>query len=103
MTTSMPLGRFCPYIAYTFPLGFTLYSCGCGIKLRTFKNVVQLPIAVEVTCKYACASTVLLKRMKHQCSKLRMHPAPCVHILAAGCMDFKTCAPGVCTIFSTFE
>ena len=31
-----------------------------------------------------------------QCSKLRVHPAPGVHVLAAGCMDFKPCAPGVC-------
>ena len=25
-----------------------------------------------------------------QCSKLRVYPAPCVHILTAGCMDFET-------------
>ena len=25
-----------------------------------------------------------------------MHPARGVHILAAGCMDFKPCAPGMC-------
>ena len=37
-----------------------------------------------------------------QCSKLRVHPAPCVHILAVRCMDFETCAPGVCMIFPTF-
>ena len=30
-----------------------------------------------------------------QRSKLRVHPAPGVHILAAGCMDFKPCAPGM--------
>ena len=34
-----------------------------------------------------------------QCSKLRVHPAPCVHILAAGCIDFSTCAPGGCMFF----
>ena len=28
-----------------------------------------------------------------QCSKLRVHPAPSVHSLAAGCVDFETCAP----------
>ena len=27
-----------------------------------------------------------------QCSKLKVHPAPCVHILAVGCKDFSTCA-----------
>ena len=34
------------------------------------------------------------------CSKLRVYPAPCVHILAAGCIitDFETCAPGVCML-----
>ena len=25
-----------------------------------------------------------------------VHPAPYVHILAVGCTDFSTCAPGVC-------
>ena len=34
-----------------------------------------------------------------QCSKLRVHPAPCVHVLAAGCRDFSTCAHGVCMLF----
>ena len=38
-----------------------------------------------------------------QCSKLRVHPAPCVHNLAAGCMAFETCAPGVCMVFRTFR
>ena len=33
---------------------------------------------------------------KMQGSKLRVLPAPWVHILAAGCMDLKPCAPGVC-------
>ena len=41
--------------------------------------------------------------MVPQCSKLRAHPAPCVHILAAGCTDFETCALGVCTIFPSFN
>ena len=36
-----------------------------------------------------------------RCSKSRVHPAPCVHILAAGCMYFETCAPGV-QAFPTF-
>ena len=30
-----------------------------------------------------------------QCSKLRVHPAPGVHISAAGCIGFETCAPEV--------
>ena len=34
------------------------------------------------------------------CSKLRVHPAPCVHNLADGCTYFSTCAPGVCMSFS---
>ena len=38
-----------------------------------------------------------------QCSKLRVHPAPGVHILAARCMDLATCAPGVCMVFPTFR
>ena len=29
--------------------------------------------------------------------------APCVHILAAGCMQFETCAPGVCMLFPNFK
>ena len=29
-----------------------------------------------------------IKSVSNQCSKLRVHPAPGVHILAAGCMDF---------------
>ena len=41
--------------------------------------------------------------MYKQCSKLRLHPAPCVHILAAGCIDFETCAPGVCMVFPNFK
>ena len=32
-----------------------------------------------------------------QCSKLRVHPSPRVHILVAGCTDF--CAPGRCMFF----
>ena len=38
-----------------------------------------------------------------QCSKLRVHPAPGVHILAAGCMDFKPCAPGMCMYIPNYE
>ena len=34
-----------------------------------------------------------------QCLKLRVHPAPGVHILTAGCTGFDTCAPGVCMGF----
>ena len=37
-----------------------------------------------------------------QCSKLRVHPAPGVHILEAGCIYFETCAPGVCIDFKEF-
>ena len=32
-------------------------------------------------------------------SKSMMHFATGVHILAAGCIDFETCAPGVCMLF----
>ena len=35
-----------------------------------------------------------------QCSKSRVHPAPCVHILAAGWTDFSTCAPGVHMLYN---
>ena len=35
------------------------------------------------------------KALLFQCLKLRMRPALCVHILAAGCTDSSTCAPGV--------
>ena len=35
---------------------------------------------------------------KYQCSKLKVHPATGVHILPAGCMYFKPCAPGVCML-----
>ena len=31
------------------------------------------------------------------------HFAPGVHILAARCIGFETCAPGVCMLFGTFE
>ena len=36
-----------------------------------------------------------------QCPKLRVHPAPCVHMLAAGCTGFSTCAPGMCMLLLT--
>ena len=39
------------------------------------------------------------KALLFQCSKLRVQPAPCVHILAAGCTDLSTCAPGVNMLF----
>ena len=42
-------------------------------------------------------------RNTHQCSKLRVHPAPCVHILVAGCIGFRTCAPSRCMLFSNFH
>ena len=29
--------------------------------------------------------------------------APCVHILAAGCTDFSTCAPFVCMVYLTYD
>ena len=29
--------------------------------------------------------------------------SPCVHILAAGCMDFKPCAPGMCMNIPDYE
>ena len=32
-----------------------------------------------------------------QSSKLRVHPAPGVYHLAAGCTHFGACAPGECT------
>ena len=38
-----------------------------------------------------------------QCSKLRMHPAPGVHHLAAGCTHFGTCAPGECILFQSIS
>ena len=38
-----------------------------------------------------------------QCSKLRVHHAPCVHILAAGCMGFSIRAPGGCMAFPNYE
>ena len=34
-----------------------------------------------------------------QCSKLKVHPASCVHILAAGCIDFANVQP-VCACFA---
>ena len=40
--------------------------------------------------------------MLNQCSKLRVHPAPGVHILVAGCTCFRTCAPGRCMVLGTF-
>ena len=36
-----------------------------------------------------------------QCSKLRVHPAPGVHNLAAGCLHFTTCAPGECPLIQS--
>ena len=39
--------------------------------------------------------------MLKQCSKLRGHPAPGVHNLAAGCTHFDTCAAGECTLFQS--
>ena len=38
-----------------------------------------------------------------QCSKLGVHPAPCVHILAAGCTNFSIYAPGGCMVFPHYE
>ena len=37
----------------------------------------------------------LKKALLFQCSKLRVRPASCVHILAARCTDFSTCASAV--------
>ena len=39
-------------------------------------------------------------RQNRQCSKSRVHPAPSVHILDAGCIDS---APCVCMIFVTLK
>ena len=41
--------------------------------------------------------------MAEQCSKLRVHPAPGVHILVAGCTDVLTCAPGRCMLFEDLQ
>ena len=41
-----------------------------------------------VYCGLSTASEVFLTFTTQQCSKLRVHPAPYVHILAAGSMDF---------------
>ena len=61
------------------------------------ENIVQL-IFMD-----SPGSTMLVFSMASwQYSKLRVHPAPCVHILAAGCTDFSTCAPGVCMLFLTY-
>ena len=37
-----------------------------------------------------------------QCLKLRVHPAPGVHNLAAGCTHFGPCAPGESTLFQMY-
>ena len=37
-----------------------------------------------------------------QCSKFRVHPAPGVHNLVAGCTCFRTCVPGRCIRFRIF-
>ena len=36
-------------------------------------------------------------------TKLRVHPAPSVHILAAGRIALETCAPGVCMLLQNYE
>ena len=41
--------------------------------------------------------------VSYQCSKLRVHPSPGVHSLAAGCTHFDTCAPGECTLFQSIS
>ena len=33
--------------------------------------------------------------------KLRVHPAPGVHILSTVCTDFSLCAPSQCRLFSS--
>ena len=40
-------------------------------------------------------------KIKCQCSKLRVHPAPGVHILSTVCTNFSLCAPSVCRLFSS--
>ena len=47
--------------------------------------------------------TEVASGLRFQCLKLRVYPAPCVHDLAAGCIDFETCTTGVCMLLPTFE
>ena len=47
--------------------------------------------------------TVILRQICNQCSKLRVHPAPVVHILVIGCTGIGSCAPGMCMLFSNFN
>ena len=63
-------------------------------------DLLVLPLPICLVLPFI-VTKIYQKKMEiviigEQCSKLRVHPAPCVHILAAGCMDFKPCAPGMC-------
>ena len=68
------------------PIRFTIETT-IGTALKHFPILLTIETALKL----------------FQCSKLRVHPAPGVHILVAGCIDFETCAPGVCMLFATFE
>ena len=52
-----------------------------------------------------CAPVGYMRMKNHapvnvfMCSKLTVHPAPYVHILAAGCINFSSYAPGWCIFF----
>ena len=55
-------------------------------------------VAVEYRLKCSIFTNIYLHVFIFKCH----NPAPCVHILAAGCMDFKPCAPGVCMYFQHY-
>ena len=74
--------------------------------------IVCMHVCMHDTCVCPLRSATVLCRLcmyegyvciYYQCSKLRVHPAPCVHILAAGCIDFSNCAPGGCMVFPHYE
>ena len=68
--------------------GLILCVMGVGVSDSRFVTLVTMLTRLTVTPLLELTVTVT------QCSKLRVHPAPGVHILAAGGTHFDTSASG---------
>ena len=74
----------------------TAFAWTTNMKSNYSQRSYQISNKMECILNKKAYALKIFSLLELQCSKLRVHPAPYVHILAARCMDFETCA-AVCT------
>ena len=75
---------------------------GCTLMLAVYNQLFSYKeiLADNVFQTFRSYSFICIKF--YQCSKLKVHTAPAVHIVAAGCTGFRPSVFGVCRHFLTY-